>query len=112
MDTNLDRITLTYQGATFKRAFVCLAIAIVSWLVFTFFRFSPEVPPPGAVAGPSLGKLAVGMLIVFSIIFGIQEALFVAGVQFLRKRIECDEDKGRFEEKLGKIARAKPQDAK
>jgi hypothetical protein len=92
MDTNLGRIILTYQGATFKRTFVCLAIAIISWLVFTFFRFSPEVPPPGTVAGPSLGKLAVGMLIVFSIIFGISEVLFVVGVQFFRKRIECDED--------------------
>ena len=24
------------------------------------------------------------------------------------RRLECDEDKGRFEEKLGKIAKAKP----
>jgi hypothetical protein len=24
------------------------------------------------------------------------------------RRLECDEDKGRFEKKLGKIARAKP----
>ena len=92
MDTNLDRIVLTYQGATFKRAFVCLAIAVVSWLVFTFLRFSPEVPPPGTVAGPPLGKLTAGMLIVFSIIFGIREVLFVLGVRFFRKRIECDED--------------------
>ncbi|MDB6098455.1 MAG: hypothetical protein JWN58_1158 [Gammaproteobacteria bacterium] len=26
------------------------------------------------------------------------------------KRLECDEDKGRFEAKLGKIARAKPSE--
>jgi hypothetical protein len=25
------------------------------------------------------------------------------------KRLECDEDKARFEEKLGKIAKAKPE---
>ena len=25
------------------------------------------------------------------------------------KRLECDEDKGRFEEKLGKLAKAKPK---
>jgi hypothetical protein len=28
------------------------------------------------------------------------------------KRLECDEDKGRFEAKLGKIAKAKPKDKK
>ena len=26
------------------------------------------------------------------------------------RRLECDEDKGRFEEKLGKIAAVKPRD--
>lgn len=26
------------------------------------------------------------------------------------KRLECDEDKGRFEDKLGKLAKAKPRD--
>lgn len=28
------------------------------------------------------------------------------------RRLECDEDKERFEEKLGKIARAQPKEAK
>jgi len=28
------------------------------------------------------------------------------------RRLECDEDKGRFEKKLGKIARAKPAPTK
>ena len=28
------------------------------------------------------------------------------------RRLECDEDKGRFEAKLGKIAKAKPQSQK
>jgi hypothetical protein len=28
------------------------------------------------------------------------------------RQLECDEDKGRFEEKLGKIAKAKPKPTK
>jgi len=32
-----------------------------------------------------------------------------ADVHSVAKRLECDEDKGRFKAKLGKIAKAKPK---
>ena len=92
MYTQPERITLTYQGATFQRSLIYLAIAIASLLCFLFIKFRPEIPLPGAVAGPPLAKIALGMTIAFSLIASISDALFVLDCKFFQKQVDCDEN--------------------
>ena len=87
-----ERITLTYQGATFHRSLTSLAIAVVSLLCFFYIKFKPEIPPPGEMGGPPLGKLALGAIIAFSLITSIMDALFVLDYKFFQKQVACDED--------------------
>ena len=92
MYTQPERITLTYQGATFKRSLISLAIAIAALLCFLFIKFKPDIPPPGAVAGPPLAKIALGMTIAFALIASISDAWFVLDCTFFQKQVDCDED--------------------
>jgi hypothetical protein len=92
MYTQPERITLTYQGATFNRSLISLAIAVVSLLCFVFLKFKPEIPLPGAVAGPPLRKLALGMIIAFALISSISDALFVLDYKYFQKQVDCDKN--------------------
>jgi hypothetical protein len=85
------RITLSYEGATYKRALICASICVVTIIIFVSARKVMIAMPPGSNAyGPSGAGLISGCVIFFSLFTAISEALFVSYFKFFARQIECD----------------------
>jgi len=78
---------LNYQGASFRRSFYYLIGAVVCFLVFTFIKFKPSIPPPGLVAGPPLVKILLGFAAVCLVLSAIMDAIFVWYQNYLRTQL-------------------------
>jgi hypothetical protein len=86
-----DRISLNYEGATFRPSLVYLLIALALLFTFQVIHFPRQLPPPGAAEEPELIKLILGFAIVLVLLLGLADGFFVLGQRFFMKKVSFDE---------------------
>jgi hypothetical protein len=84
--TTDEKRFLNYQGASFKRSLYYLIGACVTYSACVLIKFKPSIPPPGAVAGPPLPQIFLGMASFSFALFAILDVFFVLYQNFLRTK--------------------------